>query len=128
MVYRFELIRAPGTRSKEDANSNYVYRIHLSGNFVMESADEFTLLLNTLVAGGMKHVVFDLTDLKYIDSTGIGLFIGLAKQLRAKEGDVVFFNVNAKVLEIFQLVKLNDFIPFFRGEKQITDHFFTLKA
>jgi len=127
MVYRLELIRSPGSWSKEDGNKNHVYRIHLSGNFVMEIAEEFNLLLNTLVSGGMKNVVFDLTDLKYIDSTGIGAFIGLAKQLRAHEGDLVFFNVNTKVLEIFQLVKLNDFIQFFRGEKQVTDHYFTLK-
>jgi len=127
MVYKVELIRAPGSWSKEEANKNFVYRIHLSGNFVMEIADEFNLFLNTLVAGGMRNVVFDLSDLKYIDSTGIGLFIGLTKQLRTKEGDLVFFNVHPKVLEVFQLVKLNDFIQFFRGEKQITDHFFTLK-
>lgn len=128
MVYKVELIRAPGSWSKEEANKNFVYRIHLAGNFVMEIADEFNLLLNTLVDGGMRNVVFDLGDLKYIDSTGIGLFIGLTKQLRSKAGDLVFFNVNAKVLEVFQLVKLNDFIQFFRGEKQITDHYFTLKA
>ena len=127
MVYKLELIRSPGSWSKEDANKNYVYRIHLSGNFVMEIAEEFNLLLSTLVAGGMRNVVFDLTDLKYIDSTGIGAFISLAKQLRAHEGDLVFFNVNTKLLEIFHLVKLNDFIQFFRGEKQVTDHYFTLK-
>ena len=127
MVYKLELIRAPGSWGKEDGNKNTVYRIHVAGNFVMEIAEEFSLLLGTLVAGGMRNVVFDLTDLKYIDSTGIGIFIGLAKQLRAKDGDLVFFNVNTKVLEIFQLVKLNDFIQFFRGEKQISDHYFTLK-
>jgi len=127
MVYKLELTRAPGSWAKEDGNKNTVYRIHISGNFVMELAEEFNLLLGTLVAGGMRNVVFDLTDLKYIDSTGIGIFIGLAKQLRGKDGDLVFFNVNTKVLEIFQLVKLHDFIQFFRGEKQISDHYFTLK-
>jgi len=128
MVYRLELIRSPGAGSKDDGNKNYIYRIQLSGNFVMEISEEFNLLLNTLINGGMRNVVFDLTDLKYIDSTGIGLFIGLTKQLRAKEGDLVFFNVNTKVLEIFQLVKLNDFIQFFKGEKQITDHYFAPKS
>ena len=127
MVYTLELIRSPGTWSKDEANNNYVYRISLSGNFVMEIAEEFNLLSNTLIAGGTRNIVFDLTDLKYIDSTGIGIFINLTKQVRAKGGELVFFNVHSKVLEIFQLVKLNDFIPFFRGEKQITDHFFTLK-
>ena len=127
MVYKLELIRSPGIWSKEDANKNFVYRISLSGNFVMEIAEEFNLLLNTLIVGGTRNIVFDLTDLKYIDSTGIGIFISLTKQIRSKGGELVFFNVHSKVLEIFNLVKLNDFIQFFRGERQITDHFFTLK-
>jgi len=76
----------------------------------------------------MKKTAFDLSELKYIDSTGIGIMISIAKQLRTKGGDLVFFNVNSAILEIFQLVKMNDFIQFFRGEKQITEHFFTTKG
>ena len=125
MVYKLDMLRSSGTLSKEDLNKNFVYVIHLSGNFVMEISDEFNLLLTTLISGGMKNVVFDLSELKYIDSTGIGIFINITKQVRTKNGDLVFFNVNPKILEIFQLVKLNDFIQFFRGTKQITDHFFT---
>ena len=128
MVYKLDMIRSPGTLSKDDQNKNFVYVLHLSGNFVMEISDEFSLLMTTLITGGMKKVVFDLAELKYIDSTGIGIFINVTKQVRTKGGDLVFFNVNPKILEIFHLVKLNDFIQFFRGEKQITDHFFTMKG
>jgi anti-sigma B factor antagonist len=128
MVYKLDMLRAPGALNKDDLNRSFVYLLHLSGNFVMEVSDEFNLLMTTLITGGMKKVVFDLGDLKYIDSTGIGIIINVTKQVRAKGGDLVFFNVNPKILEIFQLVKLNDFILFFKGEKQITDHFFTTKA
>jgi anti-sigma B factor antagonist len=127
MVYQLNLIRSSGPVNREDLNKSFVYLFHLSGNFVMEISDEFTLLLTTLVDGGMKNVVFDLSDLKYIDSTGIGIFISVAKQMRAKGGDLAFFNVNPALLEIFNLVKMNDFILFFRGEKQISDHFFPAK-
>ena len=124
MVYKLDMIRSSGALSKENLNNQFIYVIHLSGNFVMEISDEFNLLITTLITGGMKKVVFDLAELKYIDSTGIGIFINVTKQIRTRGGDLVFFNVNPKILEIFQLVKLNDFIQFFRGEKQITDHFF----
>jgi len=128
MVYKLDMLRSPGALNKEDMNKSFIYVLHLSGNFVMEISDEFNLLMTTLVTGGMKKVVFDLTDLKYIDSTGIGIIINFTKQVRTKGGDLVFFNVNPKILEIFHLVKLNDFIQFFKGEKQITDHFFTTKG
>jgi len=128
VIYKVDLIRAPGSVNKEDLNRNFVYVFHLSGNFVMEISDEFTVLMTTLVGGGMTKAAFDLADLKYIDSTGIGLFISVAKQVRAKGGDLVFLNVNPAILEIFNLVKMNDFIPFLRGEKQIADHFFVAKG
>lgn len=114
--------------NKEDMNRSFVYVIHLTGNFVMEISDEFSILMTTLIGGGMKKAVFDLADLRYVDSTGIGLIINVAKQIRAKGGDLVFLNVNSAVLEIFNLVKMNDFIPFLRGEKQIPDHFFMTKG
>lgn len=128
MVYKLDMIRSSGALNREDLNKSFVYVLHLSGNFVMEISDEFNLLMSTLTAGGMKKVVFDLSELKYIDSTGIGIFINVTKQVRARGGDLVFYNVNPKILEIFNLVKLNDFIQFFKGEKQITDHFFTMKV
>ena len=128
MIYQVEMIRSATALSKDDLNTSFVYKIRLSGNFVMEISDEISLFVNTLINGGMKKVVFDLTDLKYIDSTGIGIFISLTKAVRAKGGDLVFLNVNQKILEVFHLVKLNDFIPFFRGEKQVIDHFFALKV
>jgi len=128
MIYKLDMIRSSGALNREDLNKSFVYVLHLSGNFVMEISDEFNLLMATLTAGGMKKVVFDLSELKYIDSTGIGIFIAVTKQIRARGGDLVFFNVNPKVLEVFNLVKLNDFIQFFKGEKQITDHFFTMKV
>ena len=128
MVYRLNMIRSSGVLDKEDSNRNFVYFFHLSGNFVMEMSDEFNLVMSTLVNGGMKKVVFDLSELKYIDSTGIGLVISVAKQLRAKGGDLAFFNVNPSILEIFNLVKMDDFIQFFRGEKQIAEYFFPPKT
>jgi len=128
MNYKLGMIRSTGALSRENLNDSFVYTIQLSGNFVMEISDEFSLLVSTLISGGMKKVVFDLAELKYIDSTGIGIFINLTKQIRARGGDLVFFNVNSKILEIFHLVKLNDFIQFFRGEKQVTDHFFVMKS
>lgn len=128
MIYQVEMIRSSGNLNKDDLNLSFVYKIHLNGNFVMEISDEFNLLLSTLINGGMRKVVFDVTNLKYIDSTGIGILISVTKLIRAKGGDLVMLNVNQKILEVFNLVKLNDFIQFFKGEKQVTDHFFALKV
>lgn len=126
MQYQLELIRASGIVNREDLNSVHIYKIFLNGNFVMEITEEFTLLITTLFQGGMRKLVFDMSNLKYIDSTGIGIFINLTKLIRTKGGDLCFINVAPKVMEVFSLVKLNDFIKFFKSDKQVVEHLFSL--
>jgi anti-sigma B factor antagonist len=123
MVYTLELLRAP-TAVKDDPNNSYAYVIQLSGNFVLEVAEEFNVLFRTLAGGGMKKVALDLGDLRYIDSTGIGMIITSAKQVRAQGGDLVLMRVTGKIQEIVSLVKLGEFIPSFLDLKQVSQHFF----
>jgi anti-sigma B factor antagonist len=122
MVYTLELLRKPGS-AKDDAGG-FVYVVQLSGNFVLEVVEEFQALFGTLIGGGMKNVALDLGDLRYIDSTGIGVVITAAKQIRAKGGDLVLLHVTGKILEIVNLVKLGEFIPSFLDAKQVAEHFF----
>lgn len=124
MTYPIELLRAPGSLSKDDLNRSFVYVVHLGGNFVMEIGDELHLLLMTIVQGGGRHIAFEMGGLKYIDSTGIGILINVTKQLRAKGGDAVLLNVNPRILEILKVVKLPDFLKVFLSEKQVAEHFF----
>src|SRR6266403_4888976 len=97
MVYKVDMIRGAASLSKDDLNKGFVYVIHMSGNLVMEVSDEFSLFLTTLIQGGMKKVVLDMTELKYVDSTGIGIFINVTKLIRNKGGDLVFLNVNQRI-------------------------------
>lgn len=122
MQFGIQIAKPLGISDKENKSSDYIYKVYLNGNFVVEFVEEFTVLTNTLFAGGMRRLAVDLAELKYIDSTGIGVLINLAKMLRAKSGDMIFMNVNSKVMEVFALVKLQEFIPCFKSEKQMLEH------
>lgn len=126
MQYQIEMIRTGGVISKDSPHPPYVYKLLLSGNFVMEISEDFTHLLTTFIKGGARKVIFDLADLRYIDSTGIGIFINLTKLMRGQGGDMVMYNVNPKILEVFNLVKLQEFIQIFKGEKQALEYLSTL--
>lgn len=128
MQYGIQILRSIGQGDRDDRPQDYIFKILLSGNFVLEISEEFTTLIGTLTSGGMRRLAVDLTDLKYIDSTGIGIFINLTKQIRTKGGDLVFINVNAKIMEVFGLVKLQDFIPCLKSEKQMMEHLSSLNA
>ena len=61
-------------------------------------------LLNTLTTW---NVVLDLTNLSYVNSSGIAFFIKVLTRARLNQGDVVVINVNEQLTKIFELTKIN---------------------
>ncbi len=45
----------------------------------------------------IKHLVLNLNDLSFMDSSGIGFIIGRYHQLRKKNGDITISNINSKI-------------------------------
>jgi anti-sigma B factor antagonist len=48
-----------------------------------------------------------MTDLRLIDSSGVGVLVSLYKRVRANGGDVRFAGVTAQPLVIFKLLRLD---------------------
>ncbi len=48
----------------------------------------------------IKHLVLNLKDLTFLDSSGIGFIIGRYHQLKKKNGDIIISNVHAKIERI----------------------------
>jgi anti-anti-sigma factor len=51
----------------------------------------------------------DMTNLNYIDSSGIGTLIQISNWLKNRGGMIVITNVQGNVEKIFELTKLNEF-------------------
>lgn len=52
---------------------------------------------------GIKNLIFDLSNLKFMDSSGIGVVIGRYKLINKKGGKVAVINVNPHVDKIFHM-------------------------
>lgn len=51
----------------------------------------------------IKHLVFDLEDVTFMDSSGIGLVIGRYKKINSNNGQVSIVKVQERVDTIFQM-------------------------
>lgn len=56
---------------------------------------------------GCSEVQFELTELNFIDSTGLGMLIGLARQLKGKNGSVVLINPRPQVQKLLETTGLD---------------------
>ncbi len=56
------------------------------------------------------HLIMDLINIKFIDSTGIGVLLSALKTSRENQGSFALCNVNPDVLKLLVLMKLDKII------------------
>ena len=52
------------------------------------------------------HVIADLRDVDFLDSTGLGALVGSLKRLRLREGSLELVTSGGRILQIFQITGL----------------------
>ena len=91
---RFEL-------EKHDEPRSCVVR--LSGDIDMAMVPELRRELSAAMDGGCAHLVLDLSDVVYADSSALGLLVWLDHQLRPSGGRMVLASANRDVARILEL-------------------------
>jgi anti-sigma B factor antagonist len=91
--------------------SEGVFVIALSGEVDLYTAPEFKQQLIDAVADGAKHVVVDLTDTTFIDSTTLGVLVGGVRRLREKDGDLSLVCSDRNINKIFEITGLDQIFP-----------------
>jgi len=59
--------------------------------------------------------VLDLQNIKFIDSTGIGVLISALKTARQNNGNFFLLNVNKEVMDLLSLMKLDKVFDFYKA-------------
>ena len=75
-----------------------------------------------LIDQNKVKVIMDLEKMNYIDSSGLGFFIGTLKKLRDKGGDLILINLNAYIYGIFKLIQLLHIIKTFDTLDEANKH------
>ncbi|WP_335872377.1 anti-sigma factor antagonist [Bacillus sp. 2205SS5-2] len=50
----------------------------------------------------------DLSEVTYMDSTGLGVFVGLFKQLKAQNGELYLTGLSDRLKRLFEITGLSD--------------------
>lgn len=91
-----------------------VCTVYLKGELDLSVAPEFRLVLEPLVGDTSLDLVINLKELKYIDSTGIGILLSI---LKARHGMDVKFTVEEVPPQIQKLFDMTGIAKFFTSQE-----------
>ena len=87
-----------------------VQHLSIEGQLDAVSVSDLRSELDKIVAARPKSVEVDLSQLRLIDSSGVGALVSLYKRVRAQGGNVLIKGVRDQPLAIFQLLQLDRFM------------------
>ena len=59
------------------------------------------------VDAGVKHLLVNLSQVEYLDSTGLGILIGGVKRLKEQDGSLKLVGPSPRITRIFEITGLN---------------------
>lgn len=92
--------------SKLDSN-NKIWDINLEGELDVSTADKLKEYLNELLNQEIADMKLNLENLDYIDSTGLGVMIGILKKLKIESKEIYIVNSKNNVRKIFNITGLD---------------------
>lgn len=78
-----------------------------AGDLVMAMLPALRSTMREMVASGTLHLTVDLTNVKAVDSAGIGLLISAHNSLKKAGGDLAVIHASANILELFRTMRIH---------------------
>ncbi len=86
--------------------------VRLKGELDEYGAGQIKDTIDRIIAShSARSFIFDLEDVHFVDSTGLGFLLGRYKKLRAKHAELLVQNVNPQVDKVFKTSGVYSFVP-----------------
>ena len=107
---------------ERNAEKGYVV-LSIIGDLGMWSLPAAKEKVQELIDQKKLKLVIDLERTNYIDSSGLGFFIGTLKKLKSAGGDMLLINLNTYIYGIFQLIHLHEIIDIYDNLEEASKNF-----
>ncbi len=81
--------------------------VEVEGQLIVGNRHELKELVIEEVEGGARSFVVDFARTGYIDSSGLGVLVGLSKRVREVGGQLRLSSLNEDLQRLFELTKLH---------------------
>lgn len=82
-----------------------IQKVELKGDLDVYSEDEFKKFIDEEIKTD-QDVIFDLSNLDYLDSTGLGMFMNVYKNQQENDKKVKIINAKDNIVKLFKITDL----------------------
>ncbi|MCX7841904.1 MAG: STAS domain-containing protein [Clostridia bacterium] len=81
--------------------------IYISGEVDIYSSQGLKEKLYEIVDSSEKDIIFDCSELNYIDSTGLGIFVGALKKAKQNNKRIIITKLKENIKKLFVITGLD---------------------
>jgi anti-sigma B factor antagonist len=96
--------------------------VRLGGDLDAESNEYFFDCIEGEIEDGNNQIVINCAELGYISSVGFGALIRARSRVARTDGRICFARINATILKMLRLVKLDTLFDVFPTEREAIAH------
>lgn len=104
----------------EQQIKNNIFILRLSGDLIGENSGTNLLdAVNTAIQQNLFVCIVDISELRYINSSGIGVLITILTKFRNKGGEVYLMKPSENVKKLLVITKLNAIFQIVQSQEEV---------
>ena len=92
---------------KDRAAGRDAHVVSVSGEIDLFTAPEFKQRVMAPIAAGVDHVIIDLTETTFVDSSSLGVLIGAHRRLKSRGGRLMVACDDEAIVKTFRITGLD---------------------
>jgi anti-anti-sigma factor len=97
-------------------------RLILSGQINSDTWEKLDKEVNSLLAKKITAMIFDLADVDFVSSAGVGVIIKAKMSLLRNYGDLAMLNPQPQIRKVFDIMKLLPAMNVFANVKELDEY------
>lgn len=97
--------------------------LYIKGYLDAHTAPQLEQALQKLLDEKQVRIVVNFSDLTYISSAGLGVFMGFIEDIRNLNGDIKLSNMSPKIYRVFDLLGFPTLYEIFDDEKDAVNRY-----
>ncbi len=90
----------------------------LNGRIDQDGSEELETILQDCVENDKHNICIDMTDVKHICSSALGVLVAVKRKIKDNEGDIKLVIVNDNLIRLFETTMLDKVFEIFESQRE----------